>query len=306
MSQVQENIIMVDNPRVIKVLNKRFTKQILNCFTDTSKTAAEIASSVSFPKEKIYYHIKNLLDNEILFIADTEIVKGIEQKKFLPTAKEFEIKGEKKTKIKITKDQSKEKKQEEENRIKEDIEKQVGEKRIEALRKINERRRSSDKRLTGRREKLARRKKKKTIFSGKDNRSNQNRRQEKENRKNEIRRDSFDRRFIKTEKDISKEKKENIFLIQNGKHQSIKYKNTLLNLNGVNKAITFVHSGNNVTFLQATLGISGFQINRINNYQLPIKIKNHEIRTLPELIMNVYQQFINKKRRKNRLKKIKD
>ena len=96
MSQVQENIIMVDNPRVIKVLNKRFTKQILNCFTDTSKTAAEIASSVSFPKEKIYYHIKNLLDNEILFIADTEIVKGIEQKKFLPTAKEFEIKGEKK------------------------------------------------------------------------------------------------------------------------------------------------------------------------------------------------------------------
>ena len=298
MSQVQENIIMVDNPRVIKVLNKRFTKQILNCFTDTSKTAAEIASSVSFPKEKIYYHIKNLLDNEILFIADTEIVKGIEQKKFLPTAKEFEIKGEKKTKIKITKDQSKEKKQEEENRIKEDIQKQVGEKRIEALRKINERRRSSDKRLTGRREKLARRKKKKTKFSGKDNRSNQNRRQEKENRKNEIRRDSFDRRFIKTEKDISQEKKENIFPIQNGKHQSIKYKNTLLNLNGVNKAITFVHSGNNVTFLQATLGISGFQINRINNYQLPIKIKNHEIRTLPELIMNVYQQFINKKRRK--------
>ena len=108
MSQVQEKVIIVDNPRVIKILKKRFTKQILNCFIDAPKTAAEIASSVSFPKEKIYYHIKNLLDNEILFIADTEIVKGIEQKKFLPTAKEYEIKGEKKTRIELTIDQKNE------------------------------------------------------------------------------------------------------------------------------------------------------------------------------------------------------
>ena len=113
MSQVQEKVIIVDNPRVIKILKKQFTKQILNCFTDTSKTAAEISNSISFPKEKIYYHIKNLLDNEILFIADTEIVKGIEQKKFLPTAKEFELKGEKITRIQLTKDQNNEFKKEE-------------------------------------------------------------------------------------------------------------------------------------------------------------------------------------------------
>ena len=298
MSQVQQKVIIVDNPRVIKILKKRFTKQILNCFRDVPKTAAEIASSVSFPKEKIYYHIKNLLDNEILFIADTEIVKGIEQKQFLPTAKEYEIKGEKKTRIQLTKDQKNEFKKEEEKRIKEDLDTPVKENRNESLRKINERRRRAERRLIGRREKLERRSKEKTKFSGKDNRSKQNRRQEKEKRKNEIRRDSFDRRFIKTGKHISNKKKENIFPIQNGKHQSIRYKNTLLNLNGVRKAITFVHSGNNVTFLQATLGISGFQINRVNNYQLPIKIKDHEIRTLPELIMNVYQQFIDKKRRK--------
>ena len=110
MSQVQEKVIIVDNPRVIKILKKQFTKQILRCFIDTPKTAAEIASSVSFPKEKIYYHIKNLLDNEILFIADTEIVKGIEQKKFLPTSKEFEIKGAKKPRKQSTKEQINEKK----------------------------------------------------------------------------------------------------------------------------------------------------------------------------------------------------
>ena len=118
MSQVQEKVIIVDNPRVIKILKKRFTKQILNCFIDAPKTAAEIASSVSFPKEKIYYHIKNLLDNKILFIADTEIVKGIEQKKFLPTAKEYEIKGEKKSRIQLPKQKEKKIKEEKEILIK--------------------------------------------------------------------------------------------------------------------------------------------------------------------------------------------
>ncbi len=297
MSQVQEKVIIVDNPRVIKILKKQFTKQILRCFIDTPKTAAEIASSVSFPKEKIYYHIKNLLDNEILFIADTEIVKGIEQKKFLPTSKEFEIKGAKKPRKQSTKEQINEIK-EEEKRIKKDKDKLFKEKRNITIRKINERRRRAERRLIGRRKKLERRSKEKIKFSGKDNRSKHNRRQEKEKRKNDIRRDSFDRRYIKTEKNILNKNKENIFPIQNLKHQSIKYKNTLLNLNGVRKAITFVHSGNNVTFMQATLGISGFKINRVNNYQLPIKIKDHEIRTLPELIMNIYQQFIDKKRRK--------
>ncbi|SVC85031.1 uncharacterized protein METZ01_LOCUS337885, partial [marine metagenome] len=147
MSQVQENVIIVDNPRVIKVLKKRFTKQILNCFRGVPKTAAEIASSVSFPKEKIYYHIKNLLDSKILFIADTEIVKGIEQKKFLPTAKEYEIKGEKNTRTQLTISQSNEIIQEEEKSLKEDIETNNNEQKIEAIRKINERRRSTDKRI---------------------------------------------------------------------------------------------------------------------------------------------------------------
>ena len=165
MSQVQEKVIIVNNHRVIKILKKPFTKQILKCFTDTPKTAAEIASSVSFPKEKIYYHIKNLLDNEILFIADTEIVKGIEQKKFLPTAKEYGIKGEKETRIQSTKEQVNEIKQKEEIRKKENIDTLIKEKRSGILRKINERRRRTERRLIGRREKLERRSKEKTKYN---------------------------------------------------------------------------------------------------------------------------------------------
>ena len=92
MSQIQKQVLKIDDLSVIKIFDKPFTKQIINCFDDAPKTASEIAHAVGFPKDKIYYHLKKLLAVNIIFIAETEIVKGIEQKKFLPVAKHFEIK----------------------------------------------------------------------------------------------------------------------------------------------------------------------------------------------------------------------
>ena len=84
----KEQIIITDFKKG-KILKKEITKKILSCFNQTPKTASEIANSISFPKEKIYYHIKNLIANDILYIESKEIVKGIEQKRFFPTAKIF-------------------------------------------------------------------------------------------------------------------------------------------------------------------------------------------------------------------------
>ena len=88
--QIKEQIL-VTNPKAIKILKKDFTKRILKCFNEEPKTASQIANSISFPKDKIYYHIKNLISLDILFIADKTMVKGIEQKSFLPTAKKFSV-----------------------------------------------------------------------------------------------------------------------------------------------------------------------------------------------------------------------
>ena len=92
MIQIQKQDLQIDDLSVIKIFDKPFTKQIINCFEDTPKTASEIAHAVSFPKDKIYYHLKKLLAVKLIFIAETEIVKGIEQKRFLPVAKHYEIK----------------------------------------------------------------------------------------------------------------------------------------------------------------------------------------------------------------------
>ncbi len=87
----QKNIIQISDPKTIKVFKKPFTKKILDCFDEKPKTAGEIANSISFPKEKIYYHIKKLISSNLLYVTSTEMVKGIEQKLFFPTAKEYTI-----------------------------------------------------------------------------------------------------------------------------------------------------------------------------------------------------------------------
>ena len=87
----QKNIIQISDQKIIKVFKKPFTKKILDCFDEKPKTAGEIANSISFPKEKIYYHIKKLISSNLLYVTSTEMVKGIEQKLFFPTAKEFSI-----------------------------------------------------------------------------------------------------------------------------------------------------------------------------------------------------------------------
>ena len=90
MTFVQKKVVEVTEKKKIKLLQKPFTKKILNSFLDKPKSAADIANSISFPKEKIYYHLKNLINNDILVVATTEIIKGIEQKKYLPVAKTFQ------------------------------------------------------------------------------------------------------------------------------------------------------------------------------------------------------------------------
>ena len=87
----QKNTIQISDQKTIKVFKKPFTKKILDCFDEKPKTAGEIANSISFPKEKIYYHIKKLISSNLLYVTSTEMVKGIEQKLFFPTAKEYTI-----------------------------------------------------------------------------------------------------------------------------------------------------------------------------------------------------------------------
>ena len=163
----KEQIIITDFKKG-KILKKEITKKILSCFNQTPKTASEIANSISFPKEKIYYHIKNLIANDILYIESKEIVKGIEQKRFFPTAKIFktpdqsihtETKGNhpKTSEPEIIFEKQREQESFQNNQTK-------------LTRKTHERRRNSDRRLSQRRNKKTNRRNGKQKFTGKEKR----------------------------------------------------------------------------------------------------------------------------------------
>ena len=280
MSQIQKQVLKIDDLSVIKILDKPFTKQIINCFEDAPKTASEIAHAVAFPKDKIYYHLKKLLAVNIIFIAETEIVKGIEQKRFLPVAKHFEINyKEKKSPLKRISEESEKEITDPNNHIT-DLENNKSVKLNYIKRNIIDRRRSNDRRND-------------------DNPLTVNDHGSKNKRSVITRRGQIERRISTNVFDSLIYEKEEIKKPFKSKIKSQRINNYLLILNGITQAMTFVYTGNTVTFMQATLDNKGFNIDRIRNYQFPIKIDNHEIKTLPELIINVYQQYIKKSKRKN-------
>ena len=73
MSLTQKKVLNIEDRKAIKVLEKPFTRQILNIFDKNPLTASEIADAISFSKEKIHYHIKKLLSLELFYIRDSEI-----------------------------------------------------------------------------------------------------------------------------------------------------------------------------------------------------------------------------------------
>ena len=68
--------------------------------------------------------------------------------------------------------------------------------------------------------------------------------------------------------------------------------NTLMHLNGMTHAMTFVHTGENVTFMQADKGLDDYVIKQVKNYKLPYENEGQIIDTLPELIKHVYQHSV--------------
>jgi len=274
MSLKQKKVLYIEDPKVIKVLEKPFTRQILNAFDKNPLTASEIAEAISFPKDKIYYHIKKLLSIKILYITGVELIKGIEQKKYFPIAKKIEFKREED--VSNIPSSIKNIKTEKRFIIEDEI-------KIDSINKLNDKHKKiKNKRLIIQRRVIPdRRYFTKNSFNNIDRRFT-------------IRRSGFERRINQS---IHKEKiKLSINdLIQNDSGETKKLANYNLQLNGIRDAISFVNTNSNVVFTLVRLEVSGFVVKKIRNFSLPIKINGIQITTLPELIINVYSQYFSNK-----------
>ena len=328
----QVKTLYISDLSIQKAISKPIPKKIIDSFYDTPLTASQIADAVSFPKDKIYYHIKKLIAHDIIYIAETKEIKGIVQKKFLPTSEKI-IFGDAPDKIK--KDTGDDPKLEQ---IKIDsIEKQEtiisaktilkdidSSDKIESglktekqktlnlsnvtdipdpsnlLRAIYDRRKSRDRRSDYiRRSDFERRIKQFFDYTSPDRRTNNLRRKIEDRRFVENRRFENDRR-LEGEGKIIKRSNQKINLQKSQPYISSPFLfNSLAHLQGMKKAITFVQSGNSVTYMQAQMGLDDFIIKEIQQYTLPLRIEDHLIQTFPELIRHVYYQTVDTSRSKD-------
>ena len=318
-------MLYISDKKIQKAISKPIPKKIIDCFYETPLTASQIADAVSFPKDKIYYHIKKLVALDILYVSETKEIKGIIQKKFLPKSKkivfgeapdetlepiENEI-IEKKAAENISRKQVKTQTSQTEppseksdnisivptTKVK-DVPtiKTKQEPTISSVsynRLINDRRKSRDRRNSFiRRSNMDRRIKQSFDYSSPDRRTQVARRSLDDRRVHSTRRDKNDRRL---EGEISTIKRSHQKILSKKSQAFISSSflfSSLAHLQGMKKAITFVHSGDTVTCMQAQMGLDDFIIKDVRNYSLPMRIEEHIIQTLPELIRHVYYQTV--------------
>ena len=318
-------ILYISDKKIQKAISKPIPKKIIDCFYETPLTASQIADAVSFPKDKIYYHIKKLVALDILYVSETKEIKGIIQKKFLPQSQKI-VFGEapdetlepveketidKKIEAYITKKQEKaptsqtESASEKPSNISispttevKDVHRIKTEQRpiisnVTFNRSINDRRKSRDRRNSFiRRSNIDRRIKQSFDYSSPDRRTQPGRRSPDDRRTLSTRRDKNDKRL---EGEISTIKRSHQKILSKQSQAFISSSflfSSLAHLQGMKKAITFVHSGDTVTCMQAQMGLDDFIVKDVRNYSLPMRIEEHIIQTLPELIRHVYYQTV--------------
>jgi len=283
----QTDKVHITDLKVIKLLNKPLIRDILYCLIETPKTATEISTSISFPKDKIYYHIKNLISYNILYIANIKRVNGVDQKTFFPTSKNFiTVPIEKNT---LTKDKIKN------ERPIVEIDSNTSDisvnKPSKVLDRKLQRRRRIERRVVFRRNYILRRNSTKRSFKGFERRKNYERRIKIDQRIQIDRREIFDRRFNNKNDNEYNSNKKTLNKNKKNKNLSIPFKNYLLKMRGVKDAISFVYDGNFVNVLHCKLSNNGFEIYSYHNYKVPFIEKDFTIHTFPEFIFNIIDQI---------------
>ena len=294
MNLKQKDSILITDSKVIKLLNKPLIRDIINCLSDSPKTATEISTLVTFPKDKIYYHIKNLIKHDILYISDIKKINGVDQKMFFPRSKNF-ITNSNTEKVKNTTPYYAETK--DDKKIIKNVENNNKDIKYKIKRSINRRRRI-ERRTTFRRQYIVRRVSTKIGFKGNEKREKIDRRINIEQRVQINRRQVFDRRITKEKNNETNtgnvsSKKDKIT-----KNRSIPFKNYLLKMRGVKEAISFVYDGYFVSVLHCKLSKIGFEVYSCNKYKLPFVQKDFTIHTLPEFIISILDQIFTKEKLK--------
>ncbi|WP_425538652.1 ArsR/SmtB family transcription factor [Microaceticoccus formicicus] len=84
-----KEIYYISDLEELKALSDPLRVDILMKLGKTPQNSQEIANSLGIPRSRIHYHLKIMEDMGFIEVVDTDMVNGIVQKYYLPTALAF-------------------------------------------------------------------------------------------------------------------------------------------------------------------------------------------------------------------------
>ncbi|MEM2131015.1 MAG: helix-turn-helix domain-containing protein [Candidatus Woesearchaeota archaeon] len=81
--------MFVDNPEAIKLIDHPIRLKILKLLSKKPMYPAELAKELKMHEQKIYYHINQMLNSDLLDVVEKEEIRGTTAKKFSPKVMNF-------------------------------------------------------------------------------------------------------------------------------------------------------------------------------------------------------------------------
>src|SRR5688572_10061938 len=82
----QDDVLIVTDLETLKLISDPLRLRMLELLRGEPRTVKELARALGVAPTKLYYHVKLLLERELIRVAETRIVSGITEKRYQVTA----------------------------------------------------------------------------------------------------------------------------------------------------------------------------------------------------------------------------
>src|SRR3990167_3251452 len=86
-----DEVLLLDNPESLKIVEHEIRLKILELLSKKPMYPAELARELKMHEQKVYYHVKQLMNSGVLEIIEKEEVRGTIAKKFAPKNMNFAL-----------------------------------------------------------------------------------------------------------------------------------------------------------------------------------------------------------------------
>lgn len=93
-SITQYEHVTITDPKIVKMMSDPMRMRIAEALTSEPRTVKELASVFDVPVTRLYYHIGLMEEHGMIYVAGTQMVSGIQEKRYQLIARNFSLDGD--------------------------------------------------------------------------------------------------------------------------------------------------------------------------------------------------------------------